>query len=97
MAQNPDKKSENRLSIGQLRAARALLGLTQGDLARRAGVGAATIKDYERGSARPSARSMAKIINALKAAGVRPIEPDEWGGEGVRMARGAHFAPGPAH
>jgi transcriptional regulator with XRE-family HTH domain len=55
----------------QLRAARALLGLTQPEVAEAAGVSSMTVKRAE-GSGRPraSAEAMATIRAALEKAGV---------------------------
>lgn len=56
---------------GQLRAARALLGLSQPDVASAAGVSSMTLKRAE-GSGRPpaSADATAAICSALEKAGV---------------------------
>ena len=52
------------------RAARALLDVSQEELARRAGVARLTIADFERGARKPIAASLAAIRSALEAAGV---------------------------
>ena len=72
----------------QIRAARALLGLSQRELAVLAAIGLATIKRIE---AAPDIRGTAdtfwKIQKALEAAGVEFI-PEEGGkGPGVRLKR----------
>ncbi|GLK76698.1 hypothetical protein GCM10008171_19520 [Methylopila jiangsuensis] len=72
----------------QLRAARALLGLSQPEVAERANVSSMTVKRAE-GSGKPpaSAEAMAAIRAALEAAGV--IFVDENGeGPGVRLRKG---------
>lgn len=71
----------------QLRAARALLGLSQADLAERAGFSAMTIKRAEGiGLPYPSADALAAIRAALEAAGVDFIA-ENGGGPGVRLRR----------
>lgn len=52
------------------RAGRALLGLSQAELARRAGVARLTVADFERASRKPIAANLAAIRSALAAAGV---------------------------
>jgi transcriptional regulator with XRE-family HTH domain len=54
-----------------VRAARAFLQWSQGDLARKAGVGISTIAEFEKGSRTPIANNLAAIRRALEAAGVR--------------------------
>jgi transcriptional regulator with XRE-family HTH domain len=65
------------LSPAQCRAARALLHWTQEELARRARVAQATIRDFESGRHRPHRSTESLIIAALMAAGVTLIgDPD---------------------
>jgi transcriptional regulator with XRE-family HTH domain len=73
------------IEIAQIRAARALLGLSQPDLARAAGVSVATLKRAE-GSGTPAASQAAleKIAEALNDLGVEFI-PENGGGAGVRL------------
>src|SRR5260370_36398685 len=52
------------------RAGRALLGLSQADLAGRAGVARLTVADFERAARKPIAANLAAIRSALTAAGV---------------------------
>jgi predicted transcriptional regulator len=74
----------------QLRAARALLGIDQRELARLAGLSLPTIQRME-GSAdviRSNVDSMMKVVAALDAAGVELIGPgalSSGGGRGVRL------------
>ena len=44
---------------------RAILGLSQTDLAEMSGVSIATIKDIERGNGNPSLSTIGKILNIL--------------------------------
>lgn len=72
-------------SIEQLRAARALLGLSQKQLAEIVGVSTMTIKRAE-GTGKPEATTevMERIRAALENAGVEFI-PENGGGAGVRL------------
>ena len=71
----------------QIRAARALLGLNQTQLATLADVGVATIKRIEvaSGKIRGAAQTIWKIQTALEKAGVRFVDADENAGVGVRL------------
>lgn len=74
----------------QMKAARALLGLDQKDLAQRAGVSLPTIQRMEAsdGSVRAVVDSLEKVVTALNAAGVELIGPgvrSEGEGRGVRL------------
>lgn len=73
----------------QIRAARALLGLNQTQLAELADVGVATVKRFEvaTGEIRGAAQTIWKLQTALEKAGVRFIEADEIGGLGVRLRK----------
>jgi len=69
----------------QIRAARSLVGLSQPDVAKAAGVSISTLKRAE-GTIQPMASkdAMASIKAALEAAGVEFIAPNG-GGAGVRL------------
>ncbi len=70
------------------RAARALLGLTQAELAAASSVGLSTIKNFEAGSYEPIINNRKAIQAALEAAGVEFSERGEAvpaGGAGVRL------------
>lgn len=54
----------------QVRAARALLGIRQADLAERAGVAVITVKMFERGSGDPRLSTVKKIKKELEASGI---------------------------
>lgn len=68
----------------QSRAARALLGWTQPDLAKAANIGRTTVADFERGKSTPIPNNMASIQSALETAGITFI-PENGGGLGVRL------------
>ena len=75
------------ISAAQVRAARALVGMTQEDLAAAAGLSGQTIKRMEAlGTERSSAGNVVALQRALEAAGVQFI-PENGGGAGVRLAK----------
>ncbi|MBS0535824.1 MAG: helix-turn-helix transcriptional regulator [Proteobacteria bacterium] len=76
----------DRLKAAQCRAARALLGITQPDLAARAGLGLSTVVDFEKGRRLVSAEAIQAIRAALEYAGIQFIE-ENGGGAGVRMRK----------
>jgi DNA-binding XRE family transcriptional regulator len=61
---------EMTLTPQQCRAARAWLGLTQGKLARNAGVAPLTVRDFEAGRRVPIASSVTAIRAALEKEGI---------------------------
>ena len=71
----------------QVRAARGLLGISQIELATRAGIGLATLQRLEAGGSqiRGSAKSVWKLQESLEAAGVVFIDQDGKNGPGVRL------------
>jgi len=78
-------RAEMPLTPAQLRAARALVGYSRDDLAKKSGVGAGTIKDFELGGSDPKQGTVLKWQRALEAAGVKFIDADDREGEGVRL------------
>lgn len=66
------------------KAARALAGWNQADLAKHAHVAKQTVADFERGARTPFPNNLAAIQGALGAAGV-VITADPQGGVGVRQ------------
>jgi len=85
------------ITAGQLRAARALLGLDQKALAERSGLSVPTIQRMEasEGVIRGNVDSLMKLIGALDALGIVLIAdgaPSESGGRGVRLMRQPHDA-----
>jgi transcriptional regulator with XRE-family HTH domain len=71
----------------QVRAARALLGLSQEELARHASIGVVTLKRLEAAGSklRGSAKTSMRIEQALVKAGIVFIEQDAEQGPGVRL------------
>ena len=78
------------LTSGQMRAARALLGIDQRELAQRAGLSLPTIQRMEasNGVVRGNVDSLMKLIGALDANGIALIgegATSATGGRGVRL------------
>lgn len=70
------------MTPGQCRAARALIGMSQKELAKRAKVGVVTIIKFEAGTRVPYPQTVGTIVRALNRAGV---ELTNKGGPGVRL------------
>jgi transcriptional regulator with XRE-family HTH domain len=68
----------------QVRAGRALLDLTQPELASAAGIGLSTLVDFERSRRQVSPQSIRALRVALERAGVQFIS-ENGGGPGVRL------------
>jgi DNA-binding XRE family transcriptional regulator len=77
------------ITTGQIRAARALIGWTQVDLAKASGVSEISIKNIERGATDPRASTLEAFQRAFEKAGVVFLEPGDIrdGGEGVRLKK----------
>ena len=73
------------LSAGQCRAGRALLDMSQAELAEAAGCGVSSVADLEGRRRVVSVAIISALRKALEARGVVLIEADEHGGEGVRL------------
>jgi transcriptional regulator with XRE-family HTH domain len=78
------------ITAAQLRAARALVGMDQRDLAAASGLSLPTIQRMEasEGIIRCNVDSLMKLIGALEAAGVELINDgaiSEKGGRGIRL------------
>jgi len=73
------------MTAAQIRAARALIGMTQAELAAMSGVSLPTIKRIETG-ADAKVSTVASLQSALEAAGVEFI-PENGGGAGVRLRK----------
>ena len=82
------KKSILKVSIRQIKAARALLGWSQDDLAKVAGVSIPTIKRLEAvdGPLGGRGETIERIIASIRAAGIEFIE-ENGGGPGVRLRK----------
>ena len=78
------------ITAGQMRAARALLGIDQRELARRSGLSLPTIQRMESsdGVVRGNVDSLMKLVDALAAAEIELIgegAASSAGGRGVRL------------
>jgi len=78
------------ITSGQMRAARALLGIDQRQLAERAGVSVPTIQRMEAsdGTVRGVIESLTRVVEALTLAGIELIgdgATSTGGGRGVRL------------
>jgi transcriptional regulator with XRE-family HTH domain len=74
------------ISVGQVRAARGLIGWSQEDLAREAKIGRATLAGFETGKREPYSSTLAAIRAALESAGVIFVE-ENGEGPGVRLRK----------
>jgi transcriptional regulator with XRE-family HTH domain len=82
------------LMAAQSRAARALLGWSQADLAKAAGLGEATVRNFEAGRSDPYGRTLDAIQRAFEEAGIEFIADraaSVGGGLGVRLR--SHAGP----
>ena len=74
------------ITASQVKGARAMLGLSQRELAVLAGVGLATVQRLElTAGVRGAAETLWKIQTALEESGVEFIPADETKGPGVRL------------
>jgi DNA-binding XRE family transcriptional regulator len=78
-----------KVSIRQIKAARALLGWSQDDLATRSGISLPTIKRLEAADGETGGRAETgeSLVAALQEAGVEFIPENGGGGAGVRLAK----------
>lgn len=79
------------ISPGQMKAARALLGWDQRQLADAAGVSVPTIQRMEASgeTVRGNVETLVKVVEALRRAGIELIAesaPSSSGGRGVRLS-----------
>lgn len=86
------------MTAAQMRAARALLGIDQKQLAELSGVSLPTIQRMEasEGNVRGVVDTLTKVVEALERAGVQLIGDDAasvGGGRGVRLREPAPKAP----
>ncbi len=77
------------ITAAQLRAARALAGIDQRELAQKSGLSVPTIQRMEAsdGVIRGNVDSLMKLIDALDAAGIVLIAEDATSGQGGRGVR----------
>jgi transcriptional regulator with XRE-family HTH domain len=74
------------IAASQIKGARAMLGLSQRELAELASVGLATVQRIElTAEVRGAAETIWKIQTALEKAGVEFIPADDTKGPGVRL------------
>jgi transcriptional regulator with XRE-family HTH domain len=78
-----------KIDPAQSRGARALLNVTQPELAKAADLGLSTVVDFERGRRRVSDEAVSSIRTALEAMGVEFIG-ENGGGPGVRLRERQH-------
>lgn len=86
------------ITAPQLRAARALLGIDQRQLAELAGISVPTIQRMEASShvIRANVDSLMRLLTALEAAGIELINEGAVsadGGRGVRLKAQPHITP----
>jgi transcriptional regulator with XRE-family HTH domain len=74
------------MTSAQCRAARALLDMTQTELAEAASLGLSTVVDFEKGRREVSPTAVEKIRRALERAGIDFLA-ENGGGEGLRLRK----------
>ena len=88
MARIPEIGSVLRMVSGrQIRAARALLGWSQSELADKALISVAALVRLERGDGDSRSSTVAQVEQALAAEGIDFLFPGGKWGEGVRLVR----------
>jgi len=82
-----EHRFSSMINSRQIRAARALVGIGQLELAETAGVGIATVRRLEASGDQLSGtvQTVARIQSALEKAGIIFIDQDENNGPGVRL------------
>ncbi len=80
------KNVDRKISASQARAGRALLEMTQSELAGAAGLGLSTVVDFEKSRRSVSDQAVSAIKSALERAGVEFID-ENGGGPGVRLRK----------
>ena len=79
------------ITSAQCRAARALLKWSQEELAKRSGVGVATIRTFETDASSPYRRTLNTVQQTFEDAGIEFLSegrsPKPGGGQGVRLRR----------
>ena len=74
------------ITSAQCRAARGLVGWSQQELAKNAGVGTVAIHQLESGTSQPRRATLDVVRRALEGAGVEFID-ENGGGAGVRLQK----------
>jgi transcriptional regulator with XRE-family HTH domain len=82
------------ISAAQSRAARALLEMTQPELAKAANLGLSTIVDFERSRREVSEEAIRNIGLTLERMGIEFID-ENGGGPGVRLKKSPRGKPSP--
>jgi len=83
------------IDSAQIRGARALLDISQADLAEIANLHVATIRRLEAAAGvRGAAETLVKIQKALEKAGIEFIPAEGGKGPGVRLSQEEAIAPG---
>jgi predicted transcriptional regulator len=80
------------ITSAQCRAARGLVGWSQQELAKNAGVGTVAIHQLESGTSQPRRATLDVVKRALEAAGVEFID-ENGGGPGVRLRKASETKP----
>jgi transcriptional regulator with XRE-family HTH domain len=80
------------ITSAQCRAARGLVGWSQQELAKNAGVGTVAIHQLESGTSQPRRATLDVVRRALEAAGVEFID-ENGGGAGVRLRKPSEPKP----
>jgi transcriptional regulator with XRE-family HTH domain len=75
------------MSPEQCRAARGWLDWTQQELARRAGVGLSTVRDFEKGERTPIPNNLAAIRRAVENEGILLIFDESGNATGLMAGR----------
>ena len=78
---------KTKLTPAQCRAARGLLGWTQYDLSKEAGVGIVTVNQLEGGITQPRNATLDVIRRAFEASGVEFLDAGREAGVGVRLSK----------
>jgi transcriptional regulator with XRE-family HTH domain len=80
------KASGTAITPAQCRAARALLGWSQIELAEKAGISAVAVNQFETGISEPRRSTLDVVRRAFERAGVVFID-ENGGGAGLRLKR----------
>ncbi len=77
----------SRSSFAPVRAGRALVGMRQTTLAKRAGISTTALAAIEKGAADPKSSTLDRIVRALEAEGVVFVDDNGGLGPGVRLRK----------